>query len=251
MEFPVEIVYQARAGQAERMSFCGKFEHVLPTVEEGVPVLRLTARLYLPDKFKYTHFGRDMRVIAQRPSGVNYWLWGKSLLFAPARDVGADRDILREIEALCALQSSGADLITVKLTREGLRFVLARQGAGARLSVTYFGESFFYTLDIVILLAAVAALMAFARFAPVTKPAAGVFAVALFLMLATGAAGAPREFLNSAFAGSLLVSLIWLAMHAVKLRREARAARDLPLQPPVPVQQQGEPEAPKGGGHHE
>ncbi len=228
-KFYVEIVYKTRLGQNAEMSWCGGLEAIAPTVEGDVPVSRLSARLYLPEQFKYTGFGGNMRRIKARGEEDSLWFWGKSLLFAPPREAASDHELLREIDDICAILAKGGDMITVKLTGEGKQFIFVKQGSGAHVSATYFSENFFYCLDILVLLATVAGLLVFARFAGLPKTALSIFAILLSLILATLASGTSREFLNTAFFGSIITSVFWLVMYVIALiqqgRREATGVR--------------------------
>jgi hypothetical protein len=224
-EFPVEIVYQTRASEKKEMSQCGWFETLLPTVEtveEDVPVSRLTARLYLPRQFKYTGFGGNMRRIKAPDEEKSLWFWGKCVLFPPAREQASDAETLRQIDAICGLLATGQDMITVKLTGEGERFTFIKQGPDAKITATYFGKNFFYTLDIIVLLVTVAGLLLFVRIFYLPKTAVSIFAILLFLILATLASDTAREFLNTAFFGSLIASLVWFIAYLVMLVTQRR-----------------------------
>jgi hypothetical protein len=254
-EFPVEIVYQTRVSEKKEMSCYGYFETVLPAVEEDVPVCRLTARLYLPRQFKYTNFSGNMRRIGAPEEERSLWFWGKSLLFPPAREQASDVEILRQIDAICGLFATGADMITVQLTGEGERFTFIKQGSGAKISVTCFARNFFWALDIVILLVTLAGLLLIARIFWLPRIAVSLFAILLFLILATLSRGAAREFLNTAFFGSLIASLVWFVSYVVTVGRERRYLRESRLtvtQPPEePAPEKEKPQETPPGAQEE
>jgi len=254
-EFPVEIVYQTRVSEKKEMSCRGRFKTVLPTVEEDVPVCRLTARLYLPRQFKYTTFGGNMRRIGAPEEENSLWFWGKSVLFPPAPEQASDTEILRQIDAICGLFATGADMITVQLTGEGEQFTFVKQGSGAKISVAYFGRNFFWALDIIILLLTLAGLLLFARIFWLPRIAVSLFAILLFLILATIASGAAREFLNTAFFGSLVASLVWFVSYIVTVKRERRYLRESRLtveeRPEEPAPEEEKPEETPPGAQEE
>jgi hypothetical protein len=252
-EFPVEIVYQTRVSDKKEMSHCGHFETLLPAVEEDVPVSRLTARLYLPRQFKYTGFGGNMRRIKAPDEEKSLWFWGKCVLFPPAREQASDAETLRQIDAICGLLATGQDMITVKLTGEGERFTFVKQGSGAKIAATYFGKNFFYTLDIIILLVTVAGLLLFVRIFYLPKTAVSIFAILLFLILATLASDTAREFLNTAFFGSLIASLVWFVTYLITLvtqkrpYEESRISVSERAEEPAPPAEQPEKKKPEEG----
>jgi hypothetical protein len=196
-----------------------------------------------------------MRRIKMPGEEKSLWFWGKSILFPPAREQASDREILQQIEAICALFATGTDMITVKLTGEGERFTFIKQGSGAKITATYFSKNFFYTLDIIILLVTVAGLLLFVRLVWVPKTAVSIFAILLFLILATVASETAREFLNTALLGSLIASLVWFVTYTVTVVRERRYLRESRItvseRPEEPAPEEEKPQETPPGAQEE
>ncbi len=234
--FYVEIAYKKTLGGGE-MPCCGSIETGTPVPLDDIPLSRLTMRLYMPKDFKYTGLGGNMRRIRTEGEDESLWFWGKKLLFPPPSNEGSDYAVLEEIKHICKAFAEGGDMITVKLSREGKELICVRQGAGGTASVTFFKEGVFYAVDILILLITVAGLLVFARFVPVPKAAVSIGAIVVFMVLSTLASGGAREFLNTAFFGSLVASIYWVAMYFLSLNRLKPSRR------PTPENRSGKQEA--------
>jgi len=226
--FYVEIAYKKNLGEGG-MPAIGTIRNEAPVPLDNMPLSRLTMRLYMPKGYKYTSFGGNMRRIEIPLENSSVWFWGKKLIFPVARLEASDYEISNEIRGICDHFAKSADMITVKLTREGEEFSFLRQGAGGIVNAGFFGKKLFYAFDILILIATFAGLMALGRFVTFPKIAIAATALIVFMILATLASGETREFLNTAFLGSLFVSLLWALIFMVT------AARSLPRRPVLVV----------------
>ncbi|MFH1421677.1 MAG: hypothetical protein ABIH42_03050, partial [Planctomycetota bacterium] len=221
-EFVVEIVYQTRISEDKEMGSSGSLETIIPAVEESVPISRLTACLYLPKEFKYTDFGGNMRRLKPEGENESLWFWGKTTLYPSTREQNTDSIILSSIDAIKRLFATGGDMITVKLTGEGTKYTFVKQGAGGNILVSYYSKNFFFALDFIILLVVIAGLLLIARFIRITKTALAILSAIFFFILSTIAEGATREFLETAFFGSLVAAFIWLIVYLVAFVRQSR-----------------------------
>ncbi len=211
----VEVVYKQKFFEAdESMGLAGSFSLEAPVPDEEVPTLRFTWTLHLPRGYFYTGFGGNLRRLYAH---VPVWIWGKSVLFGTSTDQGGDDAIMKEIGDCRMLFVSDPKLIKFKFSGDSLEYNFVKQEGQGRLSLTYFGRNFFFTLDVLILIATVAGMLLCGRALPgasyvphLGKTRLGVAVIAVSLVLRTLLSGAGGEFFATVFLGATLVCAYWI-----------------------------------------
>lgn len=227
-ESTVEVVYSQKFFEPDiMMGWAGFFSLEAPLTQEEVPTQRLTWVLYLPHGYLYTWFGGNARRLFTPEST---WIRAKTLIFAAGADPAQDGAILDEINTLSRLFVRDPKLIKFKFARSQLPFYFIKQGGNARLSFTYFTRSFFFTLDVLVLIATIAGMLAAVSYVPhITKIRLAVLTLAVSLVLATLLADAGGEFFATIFLGALLASGYWaIRFFALPPAKRLKAARLLP-----------------------
>lgn len=238
---------------ASRMGYYGSFALSAPVSEEQIPTLRTTWAIRLPRGFFYSSFGGNMRRLF---SSRSVWIWGKSLILGAEKEADADGGCLREISTARKLFVKDPKLIKIKFSPEGLPFYFVKQEGNAKINFSYFERNFFFTLDVLLLIATVAGMLVAVSYVPyVTKMRLAPTVIAVSLVLATLLADAGSEFFATVFLGAVLVCGYWIirffALPPVQRLKAAGRSSTAPLS----TDKKGEPQtgeqppsAAKGGG---
>ncbi len=208
-EVTVEVVYKQKLlDEDSSMGLTGSFSLEAPVPEEDIPILRLTWSLYVPRGYMYAGFGGNLRRLFKRES---VWIWGKSLIFGTRKDTDGDVALKEEIDTVRKLFVSDPKLIKFKFSGDSEVYNFVKHEGEGKIRFTYFERNFFFALDVLVLIATVAGMLAAASYVPhLTKMRLGVVVIAVSLVLRTLTSGAGGEFLATVFLGAVLVCAYWI-----------------------------------------
>jgi len=205
----IEVVYKQKLHEeAGSLGLTGAFALTAPVPEEEIPTLRTTWVLHVPRGYFYTAFGGNLRRLFRHES---VWIWGKSILFGTPSERGGDNGILNDINNYRQLFVKDPKLIKFEFSGDSLEYYFVKQEGRGEISFRYFERNFFFALDVLILLAAAAAMLAGVSYLPhVTKLRASVVVISVSLVLRTLLSGAGGEFFATIFLAAILVSAYWI-----------------------------------------